>query len=178
MPTQRGLNFEYHIRSSGISTHRSIVRNNRQNERIANVAGHAKSSCRQYRLAARGRWRYTHHAKRGLGSTLISQRRMITTNRNSIQGIQYYFVNNLTQVVDARPDITMHQLSLGMTVKELPTISIGIIAIVAAPAMQTIATLVEHIILSSGELDGTSDAGDFPTKQGFEIVKPQVGLWS
>jgi len=45
-----------------------------------------------------------------------------------------------------------------MTVKELPTVGIGIIAIVAAPAMQTIATLVEHIILSSGELDGTSDA--------------------
>ena len=51
-----------------------------------------------------------------------------------------------------------------MTVKELPTIGIGIIAIVAAPATQTIATLVEHIILSSGELDETSDAGDFPTK--------------
>jgi len=73
-------------------------------------------------------------------------------------------VNNLTQAVDARPDITMHRLSLGMTVKELPTIGIGIIAIVAAPATQTIATLVGYIILSSGELDGTSDAGDFPTK--------------
>jgi len=73
-------------------------------------------------------------------------------------------VNNLTQAVDARPAITMHRLSLGMTVKELPTISIGIIAIVATPATQTIATLVGHIILSSGELDGTSDAGDFSTK--------------
>ena len=71
-------------------------------------------------------------------------------------------MNNLTQVVDARPDITMHRLSLGMTVKELPTIGIGIIAIVAAPATPTIATLVGHIILWSGELDGTSDAGDFP----------------
>ena len=68
------------------------------------------------------------------------------------------------QAVDARPDITMHRLSLGMTVKELATIGIGIIAIVAAPATQTIATLVGHIILSSGELDGTSDAGDFLTK--------------
>ena len=58
----------------------------------------------------------------------------------------------------------MHRLSLGMTWKELPTITIGIIAIVAAPATQTIATLVGHIILSSRELDGTSDAGDFPTK--------------
>jgi len=73
-------------------------------------------------------------------------------------------VNNLTPAVDARPDITMHRLLLGMTLKELPTIGIGIIAIVAAPATQTIATLVGHIILSSGELDGTSDAGDFPTK--------------
>jgi len=58
-----------------------------------------------------------------------------------------------------------------MTVKELPTISIEIIAIVAAPATQTIGTLVGHII-PSGELDGTSDAGDFPTQYGFEIVKP------
>jgi len=73
-------------------------------------------------------------------------------------------VNNLTQAVDARPDITMHKLSLGMTVTELPMIGIGSIAIVAAPATQTTATLVAHIILSSGELDGTSDAGDFPTK--------------
>ena len=68
------------------------------------------------------------------------------------------------QAVDARLDITMHRLSLSMIVKELPTIGIGIIASVAAPAMQTIATLVEHIILASGELDGTSDAGDFHTK--------------
>jgi len=58
----------------------------------------------------------------------------------------------------------MHRLSLCMTVKELPTIGIGIIAIVAARATQTIATLVGYIIVSSGELDGTSDAGDFPTK--------------
>ena len=73
-------------------------------------------------------------------------------------------MNNLTQAVDARRDITMHRLSLGMTVKELPMIGIRIIAIVAAPATQTIATFVGHIILLSGELDGTSDAGDFPTK--------------
>ena len=73
-------------------------------------------------------------------------------------------MNNLTQGVDARPDITMHRLSLGMRVKELPTIGIGIIAMVAASATETIATLVGHIIVSSGELDGTSDAGDFLTK--------------
>ena len=73
-------------------------------------------------------------------------------------------MNNLTQAVDARPDISMYRVSLGMTVKELPTIDIGIMAFVAAPATQTIATLVGHIILSSGELDRTSDAGDFPTK--------------
>jgi len=72
----------------------------------------------------------------------------------------------------------MHSLSLGMTVKELLAICIGIIAIVAAPARQTIAALVGHIILSSGELDGTSDGGDFPTKWGFAIVKPEVGLRS
>jgi len=53
VPTQRGLNFQYHIRGSGIKTHRSIVRNNRRNEGVANVAGHAKSSCTQYRLATR-----------------------------------------------------------------------------------------------------------------------------
>jgi len=72
----------------------------------------------------------------------------------------------------------MHRLSLGMTVKEWPTMGMGIIAFVAAPATQTIATLVGHMILSLGELDGTSDAGDFPTKYWFEILKPQVGLWS
>jgi len=43
VPTQRGLNFQYHIRGSGVRTHRSIVRNNRLNEGVANVAGHAKS---------------------------------------------------------------------------------------------------------------------------------------
>jgi len=53
VPTQRGLNFQYHIRGSGIRTHRSIVRNIRRNEGVANVAGHAKSSCRQYRLVTR-----------------------------------------------------------------------------------------------------------------------------
>jgi len=73
-------------------------------------------------------------------------------------------MNNLTQAVDARPDITTERLSRGMTVKELPMIGMGIIAIVAAPATQTIVTLVGHSILSSGELDGKSDAGDFPTK--------------
>jgi len=67
-------------------------------------------------------------------------------------------VNNLMQVVDARPDITMQRLSLGMSVKELPTIGIGIIAIVAASARHTIATLVGHIILLSAQLDRTSDA--------------------
>jgi len=65
-----------------------------------------------------------------------------------------------------------------MTVKELSTIGIGSIAIGATPATQTMATLVGHIIMSSGELDGMSDAGDFSTKLGFEIVKLQVGLWS
>jgi len=73
-------------------------------------------------------------------------------------------VNNLTQAIDGRPDITMHTLSLGMRVKELPTIDIVIIAIVAVPATPTIATLVGHIILLSGELDGTSNAGDVHTQ--------------
>jgi len=68
------------------------------------------------------------------------------------------------QAVDARLDITMHRLSLGMRVKEWPTIGIGIIAIVAGHTTQTIATLVGHIILLSGELDVTSDAQDLPTK--------------
>jgi len=78
--------------------------------------------------------------------------------------MQYCLVNNLTQAVDTRPDITRHKLSLGMTVKALLTIRIGIIAIVAVPTTQTIAALVGHIILSSQELDGTSHAGDFPPK--------------
>jgi len=84
-------------------------------------------------------------------------------------------VNNLMEVVDAIPDRTMERLSLSMRVRELPSISIGIIAIVAAPATQTIPTLVGHIIPPAGELNGTSDyAADFPIKLGFEIVKRQV----
>ena len=43
-------------------------------------------------------------------------------------------VNNLTWVVHTRPNITMHRLSLGMQEKELPKISIGIFAIMAAPS--------------------------------------------
>jgi len=53
VPIQRGLNFQYHNRGSGIRTHRSIVRNNGRNEGVTNVVGHAKSSCKQYRLATR-----------------------------------------------------------------------------------------------------------------------------
>jgi len=48
-----GIRTQYHIRGSGIRTHGSIVRNNRRNEGVANVAGYAKSSCKQYRLATR-----------------------------------------------------------------------------------------------------------------------------
>jgi len=53
VPTLKGLNFQYHIRGSGIRTHRSIVRNNRRNEGVAKVARHAKSRCKQYLLATR-----------------------------------------------------------------------------------------------------------------------------
>jgi len=83
-------------------------------------------------------------------------------------------------VVHAEPDITMHRLSLGMRVKELPTICVGMIAIVAAPATRTIVTFMGHIILWSGELQGKQSlkVGIFPTKWGFGIVKVQVGLWS
>jgi len=52
------------------------------------------------------------------------------------------------QAVNATPDITMHRLSLGMRVKELPTIWIGMIDIVAARATLTIVTFTGHIILS------------------------------
>jgi len=52
-------------------------------------------------------------------------------------------------VVHAGPDITMHRLSLGMRVKELPMICIGMIAIVAAPATRTILRFIGHIIPSS-----------------------------
>ena len=74
----------------------------------------------------------------------------------------------------------MHRLSLGMRVKELPTICMGMIAIVVAPATQTIVTFIGHIILSSGELQGTQSpkVDIFPTKWGFGIVKVEVGLWS
>jgi len=83
-------------------------------------------------------------------------------------------------VVYPGPDITMHTLSLGMRVKELSTIYIGMIAIVAAPATRTILTFIGHIILSSGEPQGTQSpkVEIFPTKWGFGIVKVQVGLWS
>ena len=57
-------------------------------------------------------------------------------------------------MVHTGPDITMHRLSLGMRVQELPTIFIGMIAIVAALATQTIVTFIGHIIMSSGELEG------------------------
>ena len=53
VPTQRGLNLQYHIRGSGIRSHRSIVRNNRRNEGAANVGGDAKSSGKRYRFATR-----------------------------------------------------------------------------------------------------------------------------
>jgi len=74
----------------------------------------------------------------------------------------------------------MHRLSLGMRVKEFPTMSIGMIAIVAAPATQTIVIFIGHIILWSGELQGTQSlkVEIFPTKSAFGIVKVQVGLWS
>jgi len=101
---------------------------------------------------------------------------MITTNRNCIQEMQYSFVNYLTQAVDPSPDITMYRVSLGMRVKQLVTTSIPIIAIVEAPATQTIATLVRHVRFLSGGLDRTSDAGHLPSKLGFLIMKPQVGL--
>jgi len=67
-----------------------------------------------------------------------------------------------------------------MRVKELPTICIGIMAIVAAPATRTIVTFIGHIILASGELQGTQSpkVEIFPGKWGFGIVKVQVGLWS
>jgi len=72
----------------------------------------------------------------------------------------------------------MHRLSRGMRVKELPTICIGMIAIVAAPATQTIVTFIGHIILVSGELQGTQSpkVEILPTKSGFGIVKVQVEL--
>jgi len=74
----------------------------------------------------------------------------------------------------------MHRLSLGRRVKELPTMCIGMIAIVAAPATRTMVTFIGHIILSSGELQGTQSpkVEISPTKSGFGIVKVQVGLWS
>jgi len=83
-------------------------------------------------------------------------------------------------VVHAGPDITIHRLSLGIRVKELPTICIGMIAIVAALATRTIVTFIGHIILSSGELQGTQSQNVeiFPTQWGFGIMKVQVGLWS
>jgi len=47
------LKFQYPMGGSGIRNDRSIMRKNRRNEGVANVAGHAKSSCKQYRLATR-----------------------------------------------------------------------------------------------------------------------------
>jgi len=72
----------------------------------------------------------------------------------------------------------MLRLSRGMRVKELTKICIGMIAMVAAPATQTIATCIGDIVLSSGELQGRQSpkVEIFPTKWGFGIVKVQVGL--
>ena len=75
MPTQRGLNFQFHalgsgirtpynIPGSGVRTHGSIVRNNIRNEGVANVAGYTKSSCKKYRLAMRLFARHSPHQKR------------------------------------------------------------------------------------------------------------------
>jgi len=74
----------------------------------------------------------------------------------------------------------MHRLSLGMRVKELPMICIGMITIVAVPATRTIVTLIGHIILSSEELQGTQGpkVAILPKKSGFGIVKVHVGLGS
>ena len=58
-------------------------------------------------------------------------------------------------MVHAGPDITIHRLSLGMRVKELPAIFIGMIALEAAPATRTIVRFIVHIILSSGEQQAT-----------------------
>ena len=67
-----------------------------------------------------------------------------------------------------------------MRVKELPTICIGLIAIVAAPATWTMVTFIGHKILLSGELQPTQcpKVEIFPTKWGFGIVKVQARLWS
>ena len=83
-------------------------------------------------------------------------------------------------MVHAGPDITKHILSLGMRVKELRMICIGLIAIVAAPATRTIVTFIGHIILWLGELPGTQSpkVEIFPMKWGFGIMKVHVGLWS
>jgi len=90
------------------------------------------------------------------------------------------YLGEYNLVVHAGPDITMHRVSLGMRVKELATICIGMIAIVAAPATWTIVTFIEHIILASRELQGTQSlkVEILPTKWGFGIVKVKVGLWS
>ena len=80
-------------------------------------------------------------------------------------------MNNVTQVVHAGPNITMYRLSLGLRVKELPTICIGMIAIMAEPATPTIVTFIGQIILSLGELLGmrSKKLEIFPTKWEFGI---------
>ena len=82
-------------------------------------------------------------------------------------------------VVDARLDLTMHTLSLGLRVNELPTIYVGMIPIVAAAPKRIIVTFIGHIILLSGELQATQSpkVEIFPTKWAFGIMKVQVGLW-
>ena len=89
-------------------------------------------------------------------------------------------MNNLTQAVDARPDISIHRISLGMRGKELPTMCIEMIAMVAGTATQMIITFIGHIIILSGELPVMQSPKReiFPITWGFEIVKVQVGHWS
>ena len=57
-------------------------------------------------------------------------------------------------MLHAGPDITMDRLSLGMRVKELPPICIGMIAIVVPPGTWAKVTFIGHIIVLSGELQG------------------------
>jgi len=72
----------------------------------------------------------------------------------------------------------MQKLLVGMRLKELPVICIGIIVMVAATSTWTIRTFIGHIILFSRELQGMQNLKReiFPTKWGFEIMKIQVGL--
>jgi len=100
VPAQRGLNFQYHIRGSGITTHWSIVRNNKCKAAVANIAGQPQSSGEQYQLATRAVPK-TLTARKEDYEYLLSSPSIESSPPTETVFKEYCLVNNLTQAIDA-----------------------------------------------------------------------------